>query len=105
MFERPHFTNEELTKTLLIENRCTTASFGEVCTVLMLFLTIPVTVASAERSFSKLQLIKSYLRSSMGQSRLSGLAILSIGNARARHLDIKDLIDNFAQRKARKMQL
>ncbi|XP_074305332.1 uncharacterized protein LOC141640427 [Silene latifolia] len=30
-----------------------------------IFLTVPVTVASAERSFSKLKLIKNYLRSSM----------------------------------------
>lgn len=34
---------------------------------LRIFLTLPVTVASCERSFSKLKLIKTYLRSSMGQ--------------------------------------
>ncbi|KAM3732964.1 hypothetical protein ACB098_11G098600 [Castanea mollissima] len=43
-----------------------------------ILLTIPITVASAERRFSKLKLIKSYLRSTMSQERLSGLAILSI---------------------------
>jgi len=32
-------------------------------------LTIPVLVASAERSFSKLKLIKSYLRSTMSQQK------------------------------------
>ena len=35
-------------------------------------------VASAERNFLKLKLIKSYLRSTMSQERLSGLTILSI---------------------------
>jgi hypothetical protein len=39
---------------------------------------MPVTVASAERSFSKLKLLKNYLRSTMTQDRLNGLAILCI---------------------------
>ena len=41
-------------------------------------LTILVTVASAERSFSKLKLIKFYLRSTMSQEKLNGLTILLI---------------------------
>ncbi|KAJ8894922.1 hypothetical protein PR048_000229 [Dryococelus australis] len=43
---------------------------------LRILLTLPVTVASDERSFSKLKLIKTYLRSTMLQSRLSGLAMI-----------------------------
>ena len=43
-----------------------------------ILLTVPVTVASAKRSFSKLKLLKSYLRSTMTQERLNGLSILSI---------------------------
>ena len=81
------------------------ASFSDVCTALMLYLTIPVTVASAERSFSKLKLIKTYLRSSMGQERLSGLAILSIENCRARALDLSSVIKDFAELKARKVTI
>ena len=43
-----------------------------------ILLTMTVTVASAERSFSKLKLLKSYLRSSMSQEILNDLAILCI---------------------------
>ncbi|XP_004206892.2 zinc finger MYM-type protein 1-like [Hydra vulgaris] len=43
-----------------------------------ILLTIPVTVASGERSFSKMKLIKTYLRSTMSQDRLSSLGTLSI---------------------------
>ena len=64
----------DLADLLIIKNHFMLCSFPEVCTALMLFLTIPVTTASAERSFSKLKLIKTYLRNSMGQDRLRNLA-------------------------------
>ena len=51
---------------------------------LRIFLTLPVTVASCELSFSKLKLLKNYLRSSMDQERLTNLAILSIENPLAK---------------------
>ncbi|KAM3198109.1 hypothetical protein ACQJBY_073300 [Aegilops geniculata] len=66
-------------------------------------LTIPVTVASAERSFSKLKLLKSYLRSTMTQERLSGLATIAI------EIDIleggayEDLIEDFVSRNAQRI--
>ena len=68
-------------------------------------VTLPVTVASAERSFSKLKLIKSYLRSSMSQERLSGLAIMSIKNDVGKQISYDDIIDDFASRKCRKGKL
>ena len=40
---------------------------SNVCTAFFLYLTIPVTVATAERLFSKLKLIKTSLRSAMAQ--------------------------------------
>jgi hypothetical protein len=46
-----------------------------------------VTVASAERSFSKLKLLKNYLRLTISQERLNGLAMCSIEK------DILDTID------------
>jgi hypothetical protein len=66
-------------------------------------LTIPVTVASAERSFSKLKLIKSYLRSTMSQQRLNGLALLAIEKEMLTEIDYNSLINDFASQKARKV--
>ena len=80
---------------LLYEYRIV-SSFPQFQKLLTLFLTIPVTVASAVRSFSKLKLIKTYLRSTMGQSRLADLAILSIENAEAKIMDFSNLIKQFA---------
>nr|GEY97443.1 zinc finger MYM-type protein 1-like [Tanacetum cinerariifolium] len=59
-------------------------------------LTIPVIVASAERSFSRLKLIKSYLQSSMSQERLNGLALIAIENDMLESVDYEDLINNSA---------
>ena len=70
-----------------------------------LFLTFCVSVASCERSFSKLCIIKDYLRSTMGQERLSGLAILSIKSEFARIIDFDDIINDFAVLEARKVAL
>lgn len=65
--------------------------FTNLWIALQIMLTIPVTVASAEQSFRKLKLIKTYLRSTMAQERLNALAILSIENDKARKLNFKDI--------------
>ena len=78
-------------------------SFPNTCIAYRILLTIPVTIASTERSFSKLKLIKSYLRSTMSQERLSGLAILSIKKKMLEELEYKILISQFASQEARKI--
>lgn len=95
-------STRDLAQLLMVKNHSLTASFPEVCTAILLFLTIPVTSASAERSFSKLKIIKGYLRSTMMQDRLSGLALISIEQETAREVDFENLIDMFAEQKARK---
>jgi len=65
-----------------------------------ILLTIPVTVASTKRSFSKLKLLKSYLRSTMSQERLSGLALISIENDILEKIQYEDLVDEFASKNA-----
>lgn len=78
--------------------------FPNISIVLRILLTMPVSVATAERSFSKLKIIKNYLRSTMGQTRLSNLAIISIESDILKELDVDDLIKQFAKLKARKIQ-
>ena len=51
----------------------------------------------------KIKLIKSYLRSTMLQERLSGLSILSIEKEMLEEHKYKNLISNFASQKVRKI--
>ncbi|XP_075715601.1 zinc finger MYM-type protein 1-like [Rhinoderma darwinii] len=77
--------------------------FGEVCIALRIFTTLPLSVAEGERAFSKLSLVKNYLRSTMSEQRLNSLAILSIEHGLARQLNYKDLIKDFANQKVRRL--
>uniref|UniRef100_A0A7N1A7G4 HAT C-terminal dimerisation domain-containing protein n=1 Tax=Kalanchoe fedtschenkoi TaxID=63787 RepID=A0A7N1A7G4_KALFE len=67
-----------------------------------ILLTVPFTVASAERNFSKLKLLKTYLRSSMSQERLNDLAILSIEKDMLENIDYDTLVNDFASKNARR---
>lgn len=105
MFEKeivPMKSVRELAHFLIIQNASMSSSYADVCTALIMFLTVPVTTAKAERSFSKLTLIKNYMRSTMAQERLSSLSLLSIENQRVRQIDFNKIIDEFASMKSRK---
>ena len=65
-------------------------------------MTLPVTVASAECSFSKFKLIKNFMRCTMTQDRLNDLAVLNIESEVTRKIDSTDIVDMFAMKKARK---
>ncbi|XP_076053711.1 zinc finger MYM-type protein 1-like [Oratosquilla oratoria] len=80
-------------------------SVPNVMIALRILLTLPVSVASGERSFSKLKLIKTYLRSTMLQQRFDGLATISIENEEASNLDLAKLVEKFARLKARKVEM
>lgn len=77
-------------------------SLPSLSLAMRIYLTICVSVASCERSFSKLKLIKTYLRSTMSQNRLTNLAILSIEKEHTKNIDFNDLIETFSAIKARK---
>lgn len=76
--------------------------YPNIYIVIRILLTIPISTASAERSFSKLKLIKNYLRSTMSQERLSAVAILSIEADIASKLDYEHVIKQFSSVKSRK---
>ena len=78
-----------------------------MCTILPHFskaekilATIPATSCSAERS-SCLRRLKTYLRSTMGQERLTSLALLSIERHFANNLDLECIIDTFGRHHGR----
>ena len=71
--------------------------------MLRIFLTVAVSVATCERSFSKLKLIKKYLRSGMSTLRLRNLATLSIVQQLTDKINLDIAIEEFANRKARKV--
>ena len=64
-----------------------------------ILLTIHVTVAYVERSFSKLKLLRSYLRTTMIQERLNGLAMIAFENDILEKIKFDDLVDDFASKK------
>ncbi|KAG2597559.1 hypothetical protein PVAP13_5KG132507 [Panicum virgatum] len=68
-----------------------------------ILLTVPVTVASAERSFSKLKLLRNCLRTTMLQERLNGLTMCSIEKDILDNLDLDTIINDFASRNARRI--
>ncbi|XP_060881095.1 uncharacterized protein LOC132952716 [Metopolophium dirhodum] len=77
--------------------------YPNVYITVRIMLTIPVSTASAERSFSKLKIIKNYLRNTMTQERLSALAVLSIETKIANNLNYEDILKTFSEAKSRKV--
>lgn len=73
----------------------------QYCIVPVVFTT-PVTVPSAERSFSKVKLIKKnkHLQSTMGDNRLSELAIISIENEMVLSINCDKVFNTFALTKS-----
>lgn len=78
-------------------------SFPNLQRAITILLTVAVSVASCERSFSKLKLLKTYLRSTMANERLSNLAILAIEKNELSKIDINKIIDKFLNSKRERL--
>lgn len=75
---------------------------GQIDRLLMLYLVIPVTTATAERSFSTLRRLKTYLRSTMTQPRLNHCLLLHVFKDRNDDLDVVKIAKQFAERNDRR---
>ena len=76
----------------------------ELSKVLQILSVVPATSCSTERSFSSLRRLKTYLRSTMGQERLSNLALLHIEREYVNKViieDMEDIINTFGERNGR----
>jgi len=98
-------SSRELLMFLLLHEQQLTQTFPNVEIMLRIYLSMMVSNCSGERTFSKMGIIKSVLRSTTGQQRLNMLSLMSIERDVLREIDFDDVIDDFARIKARKVSL
>jgi hypothetical protein len=68
---------------------------SEVFKLCVVYMTVPMTSATAERSFSAMRRLKTYLRQTMGQQRLNDVMLLHIHKERTDRIDIKSVARAF----------
>ena len=92
-----------------VYNECSRIQFPNIKSLLQIALTLPVTSCECERSFSQLKLLKTTLRSTMSERRLSGLALMKIHRDYCEKLSntqrISELVKKFSEMHPRRMSL
>ena len=81
------------------------STYSELRQLYKILLTLPVTTASVERSFSKMSMVKSKLRSTMAQERLESLLLATVERDLLLGLSDADLVAVFASKANRKLLL
>ena len=75
--------------------------YAELVRLIKIFLLFPVSSCTAERSFSVLKRVKSYLRSTMGQERLNHCCIINCYKELSESLDVIELMREFVNSERR----
>ena len=75
---------------------------SEVEKILRIYLTTPITTATAERSFSAFRRLKNYLRATMTQKRLNNLLLLHIHKQETSDLSMKHIAQEFVNNERRR---
>jgi len=88
-------TNIRTISSAMLESCIYQKMLTEVHKLLLLYFTVPVTTATAERSFSTLRRIKTFLRSTMTECRLNNLFLLHVHKSRTDALDLKVIAREF----------
>ena len=78
--------------------------FPNIYVLIEIFGVLLVSIASAERSFSVMKQIKTFLRNRTGDERLSSLALLSIHKEITTGIDPEKIVSEFAK-KSRRIKL
>ena len=71
---------------------------SEIIKLVKLILVLPAKNATSEQAFSMMRFVKSYLRSTTGQSRLNHLMLLSTCNEELDNLNMKELLQYFVNK-------
>ena len=82
--------------------RCDKDAYPLVHMILTILTTLPVSNASAERSFSALRRLKTWLISTMTEQRLCGLALMHIH--RDVQIDVQKVLDRFSKSAKRRIE-
>lgn len=78
------------------------STFPNVLTLLQIFVSLPISNASGERSFSAMEKIKNRYRASLGQEKLDAFSVIYIESEALNEINYDQIIDSFAKEKARK---
>ncbi len=68
-----------------------------------LLLTAPVTVAKDERTFSRLKLIKTHLRTTMSDERLGALIVMSCEKDLTDNVNLENVASQWTELKTRRL--
>ena len=80
-------------------------AFAVISEAFEIALTLPVSTASNERFFSTLKRVKTYLRTTMTDERLSDLLVIATQPEKAKKIDYNIAVDKFASLKQRRFPL
>ena len=85
-------------QTIFQEQSSLKVMLSNIHKLMLIFLTVPITTATAERSFSALRCIKTYLRNSMTQQRLNHCLILHVHREKTDNLNLTEVAQEFIER-------